>query len=88
MAEPTEFEFSHRDVAEALIKAQGIHEGKWMLVAKFGFGAGNIGNSPDASVLNPSAIVSLLSLGIKKTDETNSLTVDAAEVNPKTVMAE
>ena len=43
MAEVSQFKFDHKEVVEALIKKQGLHEGIWQLSIEFGFGAAIIG---------------------------------------------
>lgn len=81
MAEATQYMFNYKDVAEALIKKQGLNEGLWMLSVNFGLQATNIGiNESD---LKPAAVVALLTIGLQKADKESSLTVDAAKVNPK-----
>ena len=73
---------SHAEVVTAILKAKGIHEGRWALSVNFGFGASNIG--PDPTALNPTAVVSVFGLGIRSSNEPdNNLTVDAAVVNPR-----
>ncbi len=81
MAEPTQFVFSHKEVVEALLRKQGIHEGIWGLYVKFGIGASNVGSSP--AELLPSAIVPIVELGLQKFEQENNIAVDAAKVNPK-----
>ena len=88
MAEPTQLMFKNKEVAEALVKAAGIHDGHWMLVATFGLGAGNVGKGPDDEDTAPAAIIPLLGLGIQRTEGPNALTVDAAAVNPVTLLQE
>jgi hypothetical protein len=80
MPEPTQLRFSHKEVATALIKDQGIREGIWGLHVRFGIKAMNIGASDDD--LQPSAIVPVLTIGLQRFDKVNNLSVDAAEVNP------
>lgn len=78
------FRFDHKDVVTALLKAKGIHEGIWMIDAKFGLVGSNV-NLPNEDLDNfyPGAIIPLLDIGIARTDKLNSLAVDAAVVNPK-----
>ena len=80
MAEITKYDFSLREVVEALIKQQGLHSGIWKLIAEFGLGATNIG--PNSDELNPAAIIPLVKLSLAKTDEITNLAVDASKVNP------
>lgn len=81
MPEPKSIVFTHKEVAEALVKKADIHEGLWGLYVEFGIAGANIGSGPDE--LNPAAIVPVLKLGVQKFDKENNLTVDASVVNPK-----
>lgn len=83
MPEATEIMFKHKEVVGALLKQHGIHEGFWMLSINFGIGAGNVGQTEDQSDLNPAAIIPILNIGIKRVDQLNNLSADAAEVNPE-----
>jgi len=80
MAEASLYTFNFKELAEILVKDQNIHEGLWSIYVKFGINAANVGTGP--SDLLPTALVPVLEIGIQKQDKTNSLTVDAAEVNP------
>jgi hypothetical protein len=80
MAETTTWSFSHKEVVEALIKRQGLHKGIWGLMLKFGVQGANMSFGP--SNLVPAAIVPVVEIGLQKFDEVNSLSVDAAVVNP------
>ena len=82
MPEINTLSFSHKEVAEAIIKYQNIHEGIWGIYIEFGIGAANVGPGP--SDVLPSAIVPVLKIGIQRFPEPNNLTVDAAVVNPIT----
>ena len=82
MARIDQIVFSHKEVAAALIKEQDIHEGLWGVYIEFGIGAANIGAPGDEANVVPAAIVPVQRMGIQRFEEPNSLTVDAAEVNP------
>jgi hypothetical protein len=82
MAEVKTYVFDYKEVAEALVKKQNIHEGLWGIYMEFGIGAGNIPAGPSEQVLLPAAIVPVVKIGIQRFDAPSSLTVDAAEVNP------
>jgi hypothetical protein len=82
MAEPSQFVFSFKEVAEALVKRHGLHEGIWGLTVKFGMQATNMGQND--SELKPTVVVPILEIGLQKFDKENNLSVDAAKVNPKT----
>jgi hypothetical protein len=74
--------FSHSELVTQLIKAKGIHQGFWMLVVTYGFGAANVGEND--KVLNPTAFVPITGIGIRSVPSAeNNLTVDAAAANPK-----
>jgi hypothetical protein len=82
MPEASSYIFKHREVVELLIKKAGVHEGNWMLLVTFGFGAGNMGPMPEE--MSPGAFVAVTSIGIQQAppDAPAALTVDAALVNP------
>lgn len=75
------FSFDHKQVTEALIKKEGIHEGLWAMLVEFGLGAGNI-PGPEKDTQVPAAIVPILKIGIQSVPSPTPLSVDAAEVNP------
>jgi len=82
MAEVQNYTFDYKEVAEALIKKQGIHEGLWGIYIEFGIGAGMIPFGPSNDMLAPAAIIPVQKIGIQRFNETNCLTVDASEANP------
>lgn len=82
MAEAQLYVFTHRELAEALVKQQGLHEGHWGIYVEFGIAGANIAQGePDGPIL-PAAIVPILKVGIQRLPRPNSLSVDAAVVNP------
>lgn len=81
MAEPSQYIFSPKEVAESLIKRQGLHEGLWSLYFEFGLGAGNL-NMPGSSDVVPTALIPVIKMGLIRAKEINNLTADAAIVNP------
>lgn len=84
MAEVEQYTFSHKEIVELLVKAAGVHEGHWMLQTTLSLGGGNVGQSPNE--LMPVGIVMIQKIGIQRLPAgmppENSLTVDAAKVNP------
>jgi hypothetical protein len=82
MAEVKSYLFDYKEVAEALIKKEDIHEGLWGIYMEFGLGAANIPADPSGQMFLPAAIVPVVKIGIQRFDQPSSLTVDAAEVNP------
>lgn len=83
MAEVQEYVFSYKEVVEALLKQQGIHEGLWSLRVEFSLGAANINTIAGSKELMPAAIIPVKSIGLQRGAEDNSMTVDAAKANPK-----
>ncbi len=80
MAETTQIVFTHKEIAEILLRHHGLHEGIWGVYIKFGIKGANVGASD--SDLMPSAIVPVLQIGLQKFEKENNLSVDAAKVNP------
>jgi hypothetical protein len=83
MAETKAISFDLREVAVALIKAHGIHEGRWMLGFEFAFGAGNFGTGPGET--RPGAFMQIIKMSLTRPEEGVSelpFIVDAAKVNP------
>ncbi len=81
MAEVKQISFDYKEVAESLLKTRNIHQGLWSIYIRFGLHAVNMG--PSNADLRPSAVASVIEIGLQKSDEENNLTVDAAHVNPK-----
>src|SRR5205085_7178386 len=80
MAEAQSYTFDYKEIVEALIKRQDIHEGLWGIYMEFGIAGANAGLA-EGMVL-PAAVVPVVKVGIQRFDKPNNLTVDAAEVNP------
>lgn len=85
MAEPSQIIFTYKEVAEALVKQQGLHDGIWGLFFKFGIQGANMG--PNDTDLKPTVVVPILEVGLQKFDKENNLSVDAAKVNPQPIVA-
>ena len=89
MAQTGLISFSYKEVVEALIKKHGIHEGIWGMFLRFGIQGANLNTElqglsagEGSRNLLPAAIIPVLEIGLQKFDEVNSLSVDAAQVNP------
>ena len=82
MAEAKLITFSYQEIATALVRHQGIHEGIWGIYARFGLGAANV-EDPENKELLPAAVVPIRELGLQQFPDENNLTVNAAKVNPK-----
>ena len=76
-----QYVFTYKEIAEALVKQQGIREGLWGVYLEFGIAAANINAAPDADV-TPAAIVPVQRMGLQRFELPNNLTVNAAGVNP------
>lgn len=81
MAEVKSFTFDYKEIAAALIKYQDLHEGIWGILLEFGISGANINAGKDNSLV-PAAIIPVINIGLQQFPELNSLSVDAAEVNP------
>jgi|APFre7841882724_1041349.scaffolds.fasta_scaffold372955_1 hypothetical protein len=81
MAEPINYVFKYKEIAEALVKYQDIHEGIWGIYIEFGIQGANIGTVQEDNIL-PAAIVPVVGVGLQRFEKLTSLSVDAAEVNP------
>lgn len=83
MAEIKIYTFSFKEIVEALIKKENIHEGIWGIYIEFGLSAANIPAAPGAEDFIPAALVPLVKIGIQLFEKESNLTVDASKVNPK-----
>lgn len=81
MADVSQIFFSYQEVAEALVKKQGLHEGIWGLDINFGLRASNVGETQND--VKPAAIVAVLQIGLHRQEKETNLSVDAAKVNPR-----
>lgn len=69
-----------REIAELLVKHQGLHEGLYDLAIEFQIGVGGVGPSPE--LVLPGAMLGVKRIGLKQTLVTGTTTVDASVVNP------
>ena len=84
MAEVAQYQFSFKEVAELLIRHQGIHEGVWAVGFNLNIGTGLMGPTPDQSF--PSAMVQITSAILTRVEagqQSSPSSVDAAVVNPQ-----
>jgi hypothetical protein len=81
MAEPTQFVFAHKEIAEMLVHKQGLHDGLWTLGFQLGMG-NTLAPSPTGGDPVPAVVVSILSIALQKADKDGPMTIDAAKVNP------
>ncbi len=80
MAEATRYDFTYREIVEALLKQQGLHEGIWGILIEFGLAASNIGPSEDE--LSPAAILAVKKIGLQRFEKESNIAFDAAKLNP------
>jgi hypothetical protein len=65
MAEVNSYGFDYKEVAEALIKKQGIHEGLWGIYMEFGLGTATINPGLSQDIMVPAAVVPVMKIGIQ-----------------------
>jgi hypothetical protein len=86
MADPTQFTFSITEATEALIRKQGLRDGKWILALEFTVNVGIMGTNPNDG--KPGAMIVTNSIQLLRAPESgvpSSLVVDAAKlVSPET----
>ncbi len=85
-AEVQQYTFSHKELVELMVKALGVHEGRWWIALTVGLAPGNFG--PSQEEMSPGVVVAINRIGIQRVIESappppEVLTVDAAQVNPK-----
>lgn len=84
MVEANQFTWTHRELVTQMIKMADIHDGRWFLLINFGMAPGNFGPTPDQ--VSPGIAAIVVSVGIQRvlpdSPLPDSLTVDAAKVNP------
>lgn len=79
----SEHKFSIDELIQALLRAQGIHEGHWALNVEF-LATGTAANSPvNPDKTLPALLVSVASATLVRTESLVRGTVDAAVVNPR-----
>lgn len=74
MAEPERAQFDLRDIAAALFRLEGIHEGRWRLAVDLAVSAAD--GAPDSRRVLPSVIVTLHGVQLERCD-------DAADGTPQ-----
>jgi hypothetical protein len=84
MAEPTHYTFTYREVVEALIKKQDLHDGLWAIYIEFGIRAAHAEVGPEEAL--PVAVVPVLKIGLQRVEAGSNVpgTADASVVNPRT----
>lgn len=72
--------FELKELAEILIKHQGLHEGLYDLGFELNVGFGNVGPSREQAL--PGAVFGIKAVGLSRVSEPGPHTLDAAVVNP------
>lgn len=80
MAEQIQVILEPKDVVALLLKQHKIHSGLWSFTVEFQLSLGLAGASAEAAL--PTAMASVSRIGIQHGQELNSVTFDAAELNP------
>jgi hypothetical protein len=80
MPEVGAYTFSYKEVVEALIKFQDLHEGHWQLNPGVKMSASNLGQTMNH--LKPTIVISIDNFGLLKVEQETNMTVNAAKVNP------
>ena len=86
MPEVTQIDYTHAELTATLIREQGIHQGNWMIRIVFRQLAGNY--PTEGGAMLPGAVSLIQSIGLQKVEEPTGLSVDAAAVNPATVIVD
>jgi hypothetical protein len=81
MPETKSITFTYKEVVEALIRYNDLHEGLWGLSIEFGLAAANVAPESGGDLL-PTALIPVKKIGLTRSGEPNNLTVDASKANP------
>ena len=81
MPQANQYVFSNKELLELLIRQAGVHEGKWILMASFGFTAGNFG--PSNEQMSPGVAVVISQMGIQRAsaETPEAMSIDASVIN-------
>lgn len=72
--------FSLKELAEILVRHQGLHDGLYDLAFEVSVGFGGFGPTKEESL--PGAVFGIKAVGLTRVSEIGPHTVDAATVNP------
>lgn len=79
----SEHRFSIKELTEALLRDQGIHEGYWALNVEFGAVGTSVNAPGDISGTLPGMIVSVKSATLMRAGSAAQGAIDAALANPR-----
>ncbi len=82
MPEINQYVLNNIELLELIIKHSRFHEGRWMLMAKFGIAPGNYGPSPDEA--GPGIAMAFTNIGIQRAgpNTPKKMMLDASDINP------
>jgi hypothetical protein len=78
MPEASQVEYKLKELAQLMVRDQGITKGHWMILIRFAQTAGNLELS--SSDLAPVVINRIESIGIQRVPAANQISVDASEI--------
>lgn len=84
MAEPTQYTFGFEEIAQMMLKAAGIHEGRWVVGLEFNVVVAPVGIKPDEAY--PGAVIGAQKLILSAAGDQPTppnLTFDATKLNPR-----
>ncbi len=81
MPETTQIVYSHKELAELILRDRGITSGHWAIYITFRLMGANVGL--EEGDLKPVAMTFVDSIGVTRVPEPNPLSVDASKVRDK-----
>jgi hypothetical protein len=82
MPEINQYMFNNKELLELLIKHAHVHDGRWILVANFGFSAGYFGPTTDQVAPGVAIVINQMGIQRAQADTPKESCLDAAVVNP------
>jgi len=80
MGQAQQYIFTYQELAELMVKKQGLHEGHWGIYLEFQLTGTNVQNKEK---MTPAALLMVSKVGLQRFDKETPLSVDAAVVNPE-----
>ena len=82
MPEINQYMFNNKELLELLIKHAHVHDGRWVLIANFGFSAGQFGQTADQVAPGVAIVINQMEIQRAQVDVPKEMWLDAAVVNP------
>jgi hypothetical protein len=79
----SEHRFTLQELAAALIRQEGIHEGQWVLNVTFAATGTSVRADPESGSSVPGLLVSVTGVTLVQATAPSPSTIDAAVVNPR-----